>query len=176
MRPGPIFAGKLIIISRHPNSGKSEITRELTQIFQLYKSKHNNQHVWIFTDTGDVKTATRTLLHFTNDTYWKKDQIDYQGLIQSYENIKMNYGSKAITVIEGHRMFFCKDLIPKCHLQSGFTLHIRPEGKEAKGSLMQNGTKRSHVKLNTIREFSHSLSRIIAKFCVVWTQQNITPS
>ena len=72
--------------------------------------------MWVYTDTGDVKTATRTLLHFTNDTFWTKDQIDFQRLIQSYEDNKLNFGPKAITVIEGHRMFLCKDLIPKCHL------------------------------------------------------------
>ena len=65
---------------------------------------------------GDVKTATRTLLHFTNDTFWTKDHIDFPRLIQSYEDNKLNFGPKAITVIEGHRMFLCKDLIPNCHL------------------------------------------------------------
>ena len=109
------FEGKLIIISGHPNAGKSEVTRELTQLFQLYKTNHTNRYVWVFTDTGDVKTATRTLLHFTNDTFWSKDQIDFPRLIQSYEDNKLNFGPKAITIIEGHRMFLCKDLIPKCH-------------------------------------------------------------
>ena len=110
------FEGKLIIISGHPNAGKSTVTAELIQLFQLYKTKHSNRYVWLFTDTGNVKTATRTLLNFTNDTFWTKDQIDFQRLIQSYEDIKRNYSPKAITVIEGHRMFLCKDLIPKCYL------------------------------------------------------------
>ena len=110
------FEGKLIIISGHPNAGKSTVTAELIQLFQLYKTKHSNRYVWLFTDTGDVKTATRTLLHFTNDTFWTKDQIDFPRLIQSYEDIKRNYNPKAITVIEGHRMFLCRDLIPKCYL------------------------------------------------------------
>ena len=110
------FEGKLIIISGHPNSGKSTVTAELIQLFQLYKTKTSSRYVWLFTDTGNAKTATRTLLHFTNDTFWKQNQIDFPRLIQSYEDIKLNHSPKAITVIEGHRMFLCTDLIPKCYL------------------------------------------------------------
>ena len=111
------FEGKLIILSGHPNSGKSAVIDELVQLFQLYKTK-SNRSVWCFTDTQDVKTATRTLLHFTNDSFWTKDHtaIDFVRLIQSYESIKQNHSPKAITVIEGHRMFLCTALIPKCHL------------------------------------------------------------
>ena len=111
------FEGKLIILSGHPNSGKSTVIEELVQLFQLYKTK-SNRSVWCFTDTQDIKTANRTLLHFTNDSFWTKDHtaIDFVRLMQSYESIRRNHSPKAITVIEGHRMFLCTELILKCNL------------------------------------------------------------
>ena len=132
------FEGKLIILSGHPNSGKSAVIEELVGLFQLYKTKCSSKSVWLFTDTGDVKTAKRTLLHFTNDSFWNKDQtqIDFQRLIQSYESIKANHSPKAITVIEGHRMFMCTDLIPKCYLL--IWLHTPHKTRRLRGKRVPN--------------------------------------
>ena len=46
------FEGKLIIISGHPNAGKSTVTAELIQLFQLYKTKHSNRCVAIYRHWG----------------------------------------------------------------------------------------------------------------------------
>ena len=49
---------------------------------------------------------------------------------------------------------FANPSSPSVIWRYGFTLHIRPEGKEARGFLMQNGIKRLHVKLNHKAVFS----------------------
>ena len=108
--------------------------KSLFNCFNYIRTK-SNRSVWCFTDTQGIKTANRTLLHFTNDSFWTKDHtaIDFVRLMQSYESIRRNHSPKAITVIEGHRMFLCTELVLKCNLVGSGSTHLaKPAGSRGK--------------------------------------------
>ena len=70
----------------------------------------------MYTDSGSIENAHRTLLHMTNDSFWKDGQVDCVRLMQSFEAIRASFGPDTISVIEGHRMYLCMSLMSKAHL------------------------------------------------------------
>ena len=118
---------KLLCLFGPPGIGKSSAAEGINKFIQGEKVTTTSKKFYKY-----VNEATNTnLYHYTNDSFAKATEIQWDKLLQSLYSIQHSAGRHFI-IVEGHRLFECEDLLDMADYiivltASSATLQARPD-------------------------------------------------